>query len=77
MKKILEWVKNDWANNRFVFIMETINFLAGVLACGYIAISAPNTNWIMAYIFYCINSFSGILFSIKRKSLSLPGTKIK
>ena len=71
MLKLVEWVKNDWKNNKFVFLMETTNMLANVLATCYMSIFLPNINWWLLYCLYIIGSISGIIFAFKRKTIPL------
>lgn len=71
MLGLMEWVKNDWKNNRFIFLMETTNMLANILAMSYMSILFPNINWWLLYSFYIVGSTSGIIFALKRKTMPL------
>ena len=67
----MKWIKNDWKNNRFVFIMENINMLANIGQSLYTSLFLPNVNWWIIYGLYTTGSIAGILFSIKRKTMPL------
>lgn len=71
MKNFLNWLINDWKNNRFLFITENINMVANVFCGIYLAFWSPNINWVLLYVSYIIGSIAGTLFSIKRKTLPL------
>lgn len=71
MKNFLNWLINDWKNNRFLFITENINMITNVFCGIYLAFWSPNINWILLYTSYIIGSISGILFSVRRKTLPL------
>lgn len=71
MLKILDWIRNDWKNNRTVFILESINLFANATQSLYVTIFVPSVNWWIVYTLYMTGSVAGILFSIKRKTMPL------
>ena len=70
---MLEYIKDNWKNNRYLFILDNINMIFGVFAATTLSLSygKSNTNWFLIYTTYNISSIAGVCYSIKRKTIPL------
>lgn len=55
----------------FLIIDEIIALTTAMMVSLYLAISSPNTNFLLVYILYSINSVAGLISAICRGSSSI------
>lgn len=68
---LISWLKNEWENNKLLFFNEISCAITSFLSAFYMTFSMPNTNFILLYIIYIINTVNCIISSISKKSFGV------
>ena len=73
INKIINYFKDNWSNSKYLFIMDNVSMVFGVMAATTLTIMSgkDNINWKFIYETYTISSIAGILYSLERKTIPL------
>lgn len=65
------WLKDEWQNNKLLFINEISCVISGVLAASYITFKMQDANFILLYTIYIINTLNCLISALVKKSFGL------
>lgn len=68
---VIDWLKAEWRNSRFMFFNEIICIITGILSATYMTLTVPNTNFLILYIIYIVDTLSCTVTAIYKKSFGL------
>lgn len=68
---LIEWLGNEWRSNKFLFFNEISCALTSFLSAVYMTFSMPNTDFMLLYIIYIINTINCIISSVAKKSFGI------
>lgn len=68
---VIDWLKNEWKNNKFLFLNEISCIVSGLLSASYITFKMQNANFLFLYTVYIINTLNCLISAIAKKSFGL------
>ena len=71
MTNIFKTLYNNFKEKPLIIIDEVIALITAMVVSVYLAISSPNTNFLIVYSLYFINAVTGLISAIYRGSGSI------
>ena len=68
---IIDWLKTEWKNSKLLFFNDVICVCTGILSATYMTLTVPNTNFLVLYTIYTIDTLSCLVTAIYKKSFGL------